>query len=59
MNGRRATWIQVLLPLLIVAAAVGIGYAFNIFVGLAIAVVGLAIWLSRLLQRRRPAEPGE
>lgn len=59
MNRGDASWFRALLPFLIIVGAVAIGYAFNIFVGLAVAVVGLAIWLSRRLQRSRPAEPGE
>jgi hypothetical protein len=56
---RDASWIRNLLPILILAAAFGVGYAFNFFIALAMVVIALGIWISRYLQRTEPPRLGE
>ena len=59
MRTRIPDWLNNLLPLIIILGLFTLALIWNIVAAFAILFVGLAIWLSRLVQRRQPREPGE
>jgi hypothetical protein len=59
MRTRIPDWLNNLLPLIIILGLFTLALIWNIVAAFAILIVGLAIWLSRLVQRRQPREPGE
>jgi hypothetical protein len=52
-------WHRALVPIVLIVAALIVGYAFNFFIGAALVVIALAILVSRLFQHAGPPETGE
>lgn len=55
----KPTWIEILLPIIIILGLAALAMIWNIIAGVAILFVGLAIWAARFVQRHEPREPGE
>lgn len=53
------TWIEILLPLIIVLGLGTLALIWNIVAGVAILIIGLGIIVARYIQRHEPREPAE
>ncbi len=58
-RGRENTWIQVLLPLVIILGLFTLTLIWNIVAAFVVLFLGLAIWLALFIQKHQPREPGE
>lgn len=56
---RNRTWIEVLLPLIIILGLFTLTLIWNIVAAFVVLFVGLAVWLTLFIQRHQPREPGE
>lgn len=59
MNGAYVPTIRLLVAIIGILAMIGLIMAGNLFVALAVLVIGIAIWISLATQRRQPPETGE
>lgn len=53
------TWLEVLLPVLVVLLLATLAALWNIVAALVVLVIGVGVILSWVIQRRGPHEPGE
>lgn len=59
-EGRRApTWLEVLLPSLIVLFLFFLALMWNIVAAIVVLIIGTGVILSWIIQRHEPHEPGE
>ncbi|HLU24836.1 MAG TPA: hypothetical protein VKZ58_03965 [Longimicrobiales bacterium] len=59
MNGPFVPTTRLLVAVIGILAVVGLILSGHLFAGLAILVIGLAIWISLAMQRTQPPETGE
>ncbi len=57
-RSRNRTWIQVLLPLILILGLFALTLIWNIVAAFVVLFVGLAVWLTRFIQRHQPPQPG-
>jgi hypothetical protein len=59
-GGKRApTWLEVLVPSLIVLLLFALALMWNIVVAIVVLIIGAGVLLSWIIQRHEPHEPGE
>ena len=58
-RNRDTTWIEVLLPLIVILGLFTLTLIWNIVAAFVVLFIGIAIWLSIFIQRHQPREPGE
>lgn len=58
MSRRHSTWIEVLVPILVILGLFTLTLIWNIVAAFVVLFLGLAIWLTRFIQRRQPRQPG-
>jgi Flp pilus assembly protein TadB len=55
----RPTWLEILLPVLIVLLLATLALLWNIIAAIVVLIIGAGVILSWVIQRRGPHEPGE
>jgi hypothetical protein len=55
----RPTWLEILLPSLVVIALFVLALLWNIVAAIVVLIIGIGVILSWVIQRRTPHEPGE
>ncbi|MFS8638748.1 MAG: hypothetical protein FWJ74_11710 [Gemmatimonadota bacterium] len=58
MSRRHSTWIEVLVPILVILGLFTLTLIWNIVAAFVVLFLGLAIWLTRFIQRHQPPQPG-
>ncbi|HEX6937852.1 MAG TPA: hypothetical protein VF158_00460 [Longimicrobiales bacterium] len=58
MSRRHRTWVEVLVPMLIILALFTLTLIWNIVAAFVVLFIGLAVWLTRFIQRHQPPQPG-
>lgn len=56
---RRPTWLEILLPILIILILATLALLWNIGAAIVVLIVGAGVILSWVIQRKEPHEPGE